>query len=76
MSGNIPSGLHTRGSYEETLGHLFDERMPTDFFRWERDASLTCQNVRKVLFLRKKRGVITYPLHFDSGQFIDMLYWG
>lgn len=64
------------GSNEETLGNLFDERMPTDFFRWEREASLTCQNVRKVLFLRKERGVITHPLHFDSGQFIDMLYWG
>ena len=34
--------------------------MPTDFFRWERDASLTCQNVRKVLFLRKEKGVITH----------------
>lgn len=41
--------------------YLLDEGMPTDFFRWERNASLICQNVRKVLFLRKKRGVVTYP---------------
>lgn len=41
--------------------YLLDEGMPTDFFRWERDASLTCQNVRKVLFLRKERGVTTHP---------------
>lgn len=41
--------------------YLLDEGMPTDFFIWERNASLTCQSVRKVLFLWKKRGVITYP---------------
>lgn len=63
-------------SNEETLGSLLDEGMPTDFFRWERDASLTCQNDRKVLFLRQERGVITHPLAFDGGQFIEMLYWG
>lgn len=57
--------------------YLLDEGMPTDFFfRWERDASLTCQNFRKVLFLRKERGVITHPSYFYSGQFIEMLYWG
>lgn len=28
------------------------------------------------LFLRQERGVITHPLPFDSGQFIEMLYWG
>lgn len=41
--------------------YLLDEGMPTDFFRCERDALLTCQNVRRVLFLRKERHVITHP---------------
>lgn len=41
--------------------YLLDDGMPTDFFRWERDALLTCQNVRGVLFLWKERRVITCP---------------
>lgn len=40
--------------------YLLDEEMPTDFFRWERDALLTCQNVRRILFLRKERRVVTH----------------
>jgi hypothetical protein len=34
--------------------YLLDEEMPTEFFQLERDASLICQNVRKVLFLQRE----------------------
>lgn len=52
----------SEGQMKKNLeAYEFDEGMPTNFFRWERDASLTCQNVRRILFLWKERIVIIYP---------------